>query len=68
MNEKIKELMIESGFAAPELAGRANKLVDRLIRQCIFELVHESTLQSNKEVQDFTVNVVNRIKERFGIE
>ena len=32
MNEKIKELMLEAGFAAPELAGRANLLAELIAR------------------------------------
>lgn len=44
------------------------KFAEMVVRQCIFELVHESTLTSNKEVQDFTVEVANRIKKRFGLK
>ena len=32
MNDRIKQLMIEAGFAAPELAGRADKLAELLIK------------------------------------
>ena len=32
MNEKIKELMLKAGFAAPELAGRANLLAELIAR------------------------------------
>ena len=35
MNERLKELMIEAGYAAPELAGRANKLAELIVRECI---------------------------------
>lgn len=31
MNERIKELMIEAGYAAPELAIRAQKLTELLV-------------------------------------
>lgn len=34
MNERIRELMIEAGYAAPELAGRANKLVELIVKEC----------------------------------
>jgi hypothetical protein len=34
MNERIKELMLEAGYAAPELAGRANKLVELVVEEC----------------------------------
>lgn len=32
MNEKLRELMLEAGYAAPELASRAHKLVDLIIQ------------------------------------
>ena len=32
MNERIEKLMLEAGFAAPELAGRANILAELLIK------------------------------------
>jgi len=32
MNNRLKELMLEAGFAAPELAGRADKLSELLIK------------------------------------
>lgn len=34
MNERLKELMILAGFAAPELAGRAQKLAELIVREC----------------------------------
>ena len=34
MNQKLRDLMIEAGYAAPEMAGRARKLADLLIREC----------------------------------
>jgi len=33
MNERLKELMLEAGYAAPELAGRANKLAELLFNE-----------------------------------
>jgi hypothetical protein len=32
MNKRVKELMLEAGFAAPELAGRANLLAELIAR------------------------------------
>jgi hypothetical protein len=32
MNDRIKELMLKAGFAAPELAGRANLLAELIAR------------------------------------
>jgi hypothetical protein len=38
MNERIKELMLTAGYAAPELAGRANKLVELMVKECMTNL------------------------------
>lgn len=35
MNENIRKLMLEAGYAAPDLAGRAIKLSELLIKECI---------------------------------
>jgi hypothetical protein len=32
MNKRLKELMLEAGYAAPEIAGRADKLAELLIK------------------------------------
>jgi len=33
MNPKLKELMLEAGYAAPELADRANRLAKLLVQE-----------------------------------
>ncbi len=33
MNERLRELMLEAGYAAPELAGRAHKLAELLLNE-----------------------------------
>ena len=42
MNERIKQLMLEAGYAAPEIAGRANKLAELIVRECS-KVVFEKT-------------------------
>jgi hypothetical protein len=32
MNDRLKELMLEAGYAAPEIAGRADKLAELLVK------------------------------------
>lgn len=34
MNERIKKLMLEAGYAAPEIALRAQKLSELIVREC----------------------------------
>lgn len=74
--DRIADLLEEAANAIEELFmdqldGALDDLVEgdkNIARNCIFEMVHESTLQSNKEVQDFTVRVAERIKKKYGIE
>lgn len=52
MNEKIRQIMLDSGYAAPELAGRANKLVELILFECIKLAVFKgdkATAQAIKE-------------------
>lgn len=34
MNERLQQLMLKAGYAAPHLAARANKLAELIIREC----------------------------------
>jgi hypothetical protein len=57
MNDRLKDLMLEAGYAAPELAGRANKFAELIVAECI------SIAQAG-----LAPAVVTVIKERFGVE
>lgn len=68
MNQRIKELMLEAGYAAPELAGRANKLVELLVQECAmlvegFEITQEVALD---EYVDYEASTV--LKQHFGVK
>ena len=41
MNQRIEKLMLEAGFAAPELAGRANKLAELIVAECLKKVEEE---------------------------
>jgi hypothetical protein len=52
MNERIKQLMLEAGYAAPELAERANKLIELILFECVKIAVFKgdtATAQAIKE-------------------
>ncbi len=34
MKPRVRELLIASGYAAPELAGRAHKFAELLVKEC----------------------------------
>lgn len=67
MNEQIKALMLEAGYAAPEIAGRAHKLVDLLLADILdsIDSVDESELEGG-DFEDIMFLVSKHIKKRFG--
>ena len=63
MNERLKELMLEAGYAAPELAGRAQQLAELLIRECAGRV--DNILRERK---DGGGTMGDEIREHFGVE
>jgi hypothetical protein len=41
MNERLRELMIQAGYASPELAGRANKIAELIVKECAYLVNHQ---------------------------
>jgi hypothetical protein len=79
MNERILELMKQADYPAPELALRAHKLAELIVRECV-----EIALEQKKWVEDMKVHnphdevwnkariqqsqhIVDKIKEHFGV-
>jgi hypothetical protein len=65
MNERLKELMLEAGYAAPEIAGRANKLAELIIQECAMFVVIELEGKVGSRIADATAN---RLEEHFGVK
>ena len=63
MNERLKELMLEAGYAAPELAGRAQQLAELLIQECAGRV--DNILRERKHGGG---TMGDEIREHFGIE
>ena len=59
MNKRIRELMLEAGFAAPELAGRANKFAELLVQDCV-DMFNETDAVTGSFVKKV-------LKEHFGL-
>ena len=71
MNEQVKKLMLEAGYAAPELAGRANKLAELIVRECADVLVAEMNRLDglDRVVASQTMDTAQvLIKQHFGVE
>lgn len=60
MNERIRELMLEAGYAAPELAGRANKLTELIIQEC--------ANIADRHTYDGDWDIPKMIRQHFGVE
>ena len=60
MNERIKELMIQSDYPAPEIALRAQKLVELIVRECIDNV----SVWEN----DSRNHISYMLKNHFGVE
>lgn len=59
MNSRIKELMVEAGYAAPQLALRAQKLAELIVLECMYV---GRLAQINNQLVD------SEIKAHFGVE
>ena len=64
MNERIRQLMLEAGYAAPEMAGRANKLVELIVQDCM-DVVYGYT---KGRTFDTHYDAVEQIEALFGIK
>ena len=70
MNKRIKELMLEAGYAAPELAGRANKLAELIVRECIDQVEQSKnspfvSLDDAKRMAHFVDVTTKKIQKHF---
>ena len=69
MNERIYELMKEAGYAAPELAGRAQRLTELIINECAKRLDElEDAVFVYKLGSDTGYSKAELIKKHFGVE
>ena len=62
MNERIKQLTLEAGYAAPELASRANKFAELIVRECQVAL-HPMLRDMVSRGRAYEL-----IKQHFGVE
>jgi hypothetical protein len=74
MNEHLKELMLEAGYAAPELAGRALKLSELIVKECATKcefVANQATITNSGEMARKTKATADScatlIKDHFGV-
>jgi hypothetical protein len=61
MNQQILKLMQQAGYAAPEIAGRANKLAELIIEDCIRTLRSNGYDDAAKCLQDIHFGMENPV-------
>jgi hypothetical protein len=67
MNQRIKELMLEAGYAAPEIALRAQKLAELIVRECARVAIQKQTendidgIVSNNPAKDFAYALIEHL-------
>ena len=61
MNERLYDLMLQAGYAAPELAGRAQKLAELITQDCS-EIVRDEYRNPNSMLGPSTMH---RLQERI---
>jgi hypothetical protein len=64
MNKRIEELMLEAGYAAPHLAGRAHKLVDLIVQECA--AVYRDNV--NMKCPMFPTEFSAALRKHFGVK
>ena len=67
MNKRIKQLMIQADYPAPELASRAHRLAELIVQECIDALWTEECYISDLAVEDYNRNC-RKIKQHFGVK
>jgi hypothetical protein len=65
MNERLKELMLEAGYAAPEIAGRANKFAELMVEECCKRLSEETIQHDGYGYNQH--ELYNRLRKHFGV-
>ena len=67
MNERIRELMIQSDYAAPEIALRAQKLAELIVRECV-AICQDIDGEDNTDARSGRQDCAVEIREHFGVE
>lgn len=60
MNDRLKELMLEAGYAAPEIALRAQRLAELIVRECGRVYIQNQ--------QDGVMTLTQDLLQHFGVE
>ena len=70
MNKRIRELMLEAGYAAPELAVRGQLLAELIVQECIGcceQVISDPVPESVDTWLNGGSQCIDEIKQHFGV-
>jgi len=74
MNARLRELMLEAGYAAPEMAGRGHKLAELIVAECVQMCEGNSEYKNHVDTEwgkGLTAGIElckEVMKQHFGVE
>jgi hypothetical protein len=70
MNERLKELMIQADYPAPELALRAHRLAELIVRECIDACSRANEIRHfvPPTQEQVVLSCMREIEQYFGVE
>jgi hypothetical protein len=63
MNERLKALMLEAGYAAPEIATRGHVLAELIVRECATIADEQCVIAT-----DHVFGVGQELLDHFGVD
>jgi hypothetical protein len=63
MNDRLKEIMLEAGYAAPEIAKRAQVLAELIVRDCMAQCEQVAEDADFVAKSDFVTDAGRQIHE-----
>ena len=70
MNQRIRELMIKADYPAPELALRAQALVELIVKECLDACSRANEIRHfvPPTQEQVVLSCMREIKQHFGVE
>ena len=70
MNERIRELMIKADYPAPELALRAQALVELIVQECLDACSRANEIRHfvPPTQEQVVLSCMREIEQHFGVE
>ena len=69
MNERLRQLMVQADYPAPEIALRAQKLAELIVEECVEQIITGvRTNPPQAEPPELVRTLVRRIQQHFGVE